>query len=145
MTRLEYRRSLGLPEGSQFTTKGMPIAKPKGKSKFGAKKTVVDGFTFDSKAEAKRYGELKALERGKQISYLIIHPKFPVVINGVEVFVWKADFQYLDRTPTMLRGELATTVVEDVKSEGTRREREWKLKKRVVEAACGITITEVIR
>ena len=62
MTRQEYRHSLGLPSSS-FDLKGMPIEKPKGKSKFGAKKTVVDGITFDSKAEAKRYGELKQLER----------------------------------------------------------------------------------
>ena len=33
-------------------------------SKFGAKKTIVDGITFDSKWESERYGQLKAMERG---------------------------------------------------------------------------------
>ena len=31
-------------------------------SKYHARKTVVDGITFDSKREAKRYGELKLLD-----------------------------------------------------------------------------------
>ncbi len=146
MTRLEYRRSLGLPEGSKFTTKGMPI-KPKGKSKFGAKKTVVDGIAFDSKIEAARYGELKQLERGRRIVDLQVHPVFRVVINGVDVFEWIADFSYRDVAGWYPDGtpDCTFSVVEDVKSEGTRREREWKLKKKVVEAACGITITEVVR
>lgn len=38
-----------------------------GGSKFHAKKTTVDGFTFDSKREAARYGELKLLERAGKI------------------------------------------------------------------------------
>lgn len=37
------------------------------RSKFNAKKTTVDGFTFDSKREAARYGELKLLERAGKI------------------------------------------------------------------------------
>ena len=41
-----------------------------GKSKFNARKTVVDGITFDSKREAKRYQELKLMERAGVIKDL---------------------------------------------------------------------------
>lgn len=44
-------------------------AKPK-KSKYGAVPTVVDGVRFDSKREAKRYAELKLLQRAGEISAL---------------------------------------------------------------------------
>ena len=61
ITREEYRALAGTP---------------KRKGKYGAIKTVVDGITFDSRAEAKRYGELKSLERGGDIIMLGCHPKF---------------------------------------------------------------------
>ena len=38
-----------------------------GGSKYHATKTVIDGITFDSKKEAKRYAELKLLERAGKI------------------------------------------------------------------------------
>lgn len=37
-------------------------------NKFGARKTIVDGITFDSAREAKRWQELKLLERAGKIS-----------------------------------------------------------------------------
>ena len=47
--------------------------------KYGNHKTTVDNITFDSKREAKRYGELKLLERGKVISDLQLQVKFELV------------------------------------------------------------------
>lgn len=44
--------------------------------KFNAKKTTVDGITFDSKLEARRYTELKLLERAGTITDLQLQPKF---------------------------------------------------------------------
>lgn len=38
--------------------------------KYRNTKTVVDGITFDSKAEARRWGELRLLERAGQINGL---------------------------------------------------------------------------
>jgi len=46
------------------------------KNKYNATKTKVDDITFDSKAEAKRYDELKLLKRCGEISYFIRQPKF---------------------------------------------------------------------
>ena len=39
-------------------------------SKYGNKKTVVDGIAFDSQKEANRYCELKLLWRGHEIDNL---------------------------------------------------------------------------
>ncbi len=48
-------------------------------SKYRNVKTVVDGITFDSKLEAKRYGELNLLERAGEIKELQLQQKFPLM------------------------------------------------------------------
>ena len=92
--------------------------------KYNAKKTVVDGITFDSRKEAARYKELKALELVGKIDRLELQPRFEVqegyrykgkAIRKVE---YVADFKYLD----MERG---VWVVEDVKG---MRTNVYKLK-----------------
>ncbi|MEH6941510.1 DUF1064 domain-containing protein [Bacillus sp. JJ722] len=45
-------------------------------SKYGAKKTTVDGVIFDSKAEAKYYEQLKWMKANKQIKDFELQPKF---------------------------------------------------------------------
>lgn len=45
-------------------------------NKYGARKTVVDGITFDSKAEAKYYEHLKWLKQAKQIKDFSLQPRF---------------------------------------------------------------------
>ncbi|MEH7651990.1 DUF1064 domain-containing protein [Bacillus safensis] len=45
-------------------------------NKYGARKTVVDGITFDSKAEAKYYEHLKWLKQTKQIKDFSLQPRF---------------------------------------------------------------------
>lgn len=44
-------------------------------SKYKAKKTKVDGITFDSKKEAERYRQLKMLENAGHISDLELQKK----------------------------------------------------------------------
>lgn len=99
-------------------------------SKYRAVKQTVDGHCFDSKREAKRYGELKLLERAKEISGLTIQPKYKIAINGIPCFEYRADFLY---------HENGALVVEDAK--GFRTEV-YKIKKKCVEAAYGIRIRE---
>ena len=48
-------------------------------SKYGNRKTVVDGITFDSQKEAQRYRELLLLERAGKISYLDRQTKFTLI------------------------------------------------------------------
>lgn len=49
------------------------------RSKYGARKTVVDGITFDSKKEANRYRELKLLERAGEICFLRLQVPFELI------------------------------------------------------------------
>lgn len=50
--------------------------KQQARPKYGNKKTVVDGITFDSQAEAIYYNQLKWLKQGKQIKDFKLQPKF---------------------------------------------------------------------
>lgn len=70
------------------------------KSKYRNKKTEVDGLTFDSKAEATRYLQLKMLERSGHINDLKLQVPFElapsVVIKGRKrpAMKYVADFVY---------------------------------------------------
>lgn len=101
------------------------------RSKYGAKKTEIDGFVFDSKREAARYSELKMLEQAGEIKNLTLQPKFPCFVNGKLVCTYIADFQYHD---------VVGRHVEDAKGFKTDV---YKLKKKLVEALYSITIEEV--
>ena len=65
-------------------------------SKYHAVKTTIDGYVFDSKAEAKYYGDLKLMQDAKLISGLQIHPKYPIVYQKEKVCVVILDFEYTD-------------------------------------------------
>lgn len=107
-----------------------------------ARKTVVDGITFDSKHEAKRYGELKLLKAAGEICDLELQPQFklgtdedPVLMRSARYHkgrrvTYTADFQYWD-----LRRNLVIT--EDAKGLDTDASRlrraftEWQYKIRI--------------
>ena len=88
-------------------------------SKYRAVKTAIDGITFDSKAEARRYSELKFLQRAKKIKDLSLQPKFELQAGfyhrgkKIQAINYIADFQYIDC-------ESGTIVVEDVKGMRTK-------------------------
>ena len=105
-------------------------------TKYGNKKTEVDGITFDSKAEARRYGQLKLLERTGAIQCLTLQPVF-VLIPSVTIqsrkrpaIKYKADFQYI---------EDGRPVVEDVKG---MRTPVYNLKRHLMKHVHGIEIRE---
>jgi len=79
-------------------------------SKFRAKPTHCDGHRFASKAEARRYSELKALERAGIISYLELQPRFPLIVGGNVVCTYVGDFRYMEN---------GKSVTEDVKGHKT--------------------------
>lgn len=106
---------------------------PRRPHKYRASPTVVDGIGFASKAEAARYSTLKMLERANEIEDLELQPKFTVEVNGVHICDYFADFRYTDCREGL-------QVTEDVKGVKTPV---YKLKKRLVEAVHGVTITEV--
>lgn len=102
-------------------------------SKFGAKKTMVDSITFDSKWESERYGQLKAMERGGIVTDLGLQVKYDIVINDIKICKYIADFVYKEESPD---GKIKE-IVEDAKGFETP---EFKLKKKLMKAVHGIDI-----
>ena len=103
------------------------------RSKYGAVKTVRDGITFDSKLEADRLRMLKALEQLGRIYNLERQVKFPLMVNGVKIGDYVADFRYIENPSWDPR----FSVIEDAKGILTPVCR-WKLKHM---AAQGNTVT----
>ena len=99
---------------------------------------VVDNIKFASKAEARRYRELKLLERANKISGLQLQIPFELMAHSKDdsraptVGRYIADFVYRDAD--------RKSVVEDVKGFRTPL---YKWKKKHFEAQYGIKITEV--
>lgn len=110
------------------------IAKDK-PSKYRSVKTQVDGISFDSKKEAKRYSELRLLERAGEISNLELQPRYEIVVNGIYIGRYRADFRFINSRD-------GKTTIEDVKSKATKTEA-YKLRKKIVEAIYGISVNEV--
>lgn len=100
-------------------------------SKYSAQKTVVDGIVFASKKEAKRYGELRLMQRAGLIRNLELQPKFPIIIKGTKCFTYIADFAYFDDH---------NRVIEDVKGMKTAM---YRLKRKCVIAMYGVKILEI--
>ena len=100
------------------------------RSKYNAVKTTVDGIKFDSKAEARRYSELKLLLKAKTIADLELQPRYDFVVNGVKIGFYKADFRY------KMGNRL---IIEDVKGVKTPV---YNLKKKLMKAIHGIDILE---
>jgi hypothetical protein len=97
------------PEGLELLT-----GKRQGKNKYNAVKVDFDGMRFDSKAEMRRYGELRYMELAGQISNLEVQPVFKLHA-GVK---YRADFRYQEN---------GKTVCEDVKGVETPAFRiKWK-------------------
>mgnify|MGYP000868497194 CR=1 FL=1 len=124
------------------------------RSKYGNRKTVVDGITFDSKKEANRFRELQLLERAgkitalqRQVKYVLIptqreftneiykkgahqgHFKPGKVLEKECSYI--ADFAYIQD---------GAYVVEDTK--GVRTEA-YKIKRKLMLERYGIQIKEV--
>jgi hypothetical protein len=114
------------------------------RNKYSAIKTVVDGIKFDSKREAKRYAELKLLERAGEIADLELQPCwFFTMQGGRDVLIrskgypngrratYSADFRYRDSD--------GQTIIEDVKTTATDTEAS-RLRRAMVEAQYGVRV-----
>jgi hypothetical protein len=105
------------------------------KSKYGNKKTEVDGIVFDSIKESGRYIQLRYLKNAGKIKDLMLQVPFELSVNGEKVAYYVADFQYYDV-------ETGQTIVEDVKSSHTRKLPVYRLKKKLMKSIYNITIVE---
>lgn len=120
--------------------------------KYHNKKTVVDGIEFDSKREARRYQELRLLERAGQITDLELQKEFLLIPAQYQFYArygkkgqrlkdgkrciekavtYRADFVYMEN------GE---KVVEDTKG---MRTKEYIIKRKLMLYFHGIKIKEV--
>lgn len=110
------------------------ILKPKKRAKYGAKRMYVDGVWFDSIAEAKFYGGLRDRQKAGEVGAILRQPEFPLVVNGIVIAKYRADFQFFDR----IAGHDRTV---DVKGFDTPLSR---LKRKHVKAQYGIDV-EVVK
>lgn len=108
----------------------------KKKSKHRNVPTELDGVMYDSGKEANRAAELRIFVIGKQIADLRTQVPFELIVNGQHVCTYVADFTYVDLTT----GDM---VVEDVKSEHTKKLQVYRIKKKLMKACLGIEIVEV--
>lgn len=109
--------------------------------KFKAKPRRVDGIYFASELEVKRYGELKLLERAKQIETLRVHPVFHLVVNGRHICDYVADFSFTK----IVEGYDTTeryALVEDTKGVMTA---DCRLKLKLMKAIHGIDVQLIKR
>lgn len=109
--------------------------KPKRKHKYNAQPVEIDGIWFASKAEAKRWTELRLSERAGTITDLIRQPRLKIVINGISVCAVVPDFKYVHG---------GREIYEDVKSPATRT-AVFRIKKILAQAVLGVQIVEVLR
>lgn len=107
-----------------------------GRSKYHAKKTCVDGITFDSRREADRYLVLKSMEENgaiedlrRQVRYELV-PAFDVDGKHYRPVYYVADFVY---------AENGKEVVEDVKG---MRTDVYRLKSKLFARRYGKVIKE---
>lgn len=118
------------------------FAKPVRKSKYGNKKTRVEingeWVTFDSKKEAQRYWELALLEKDGEITELKRQVPYPIVVKGILIGKYVADFTYCEYTRDITPKHVVQ-VIEDVKGFRTAI---YILKKKLVEAIYNIPIRE---
>lgn len=107
------------------------IEQPK---KYRNVRTLVDGIAFDSKREAKCWGELKLREHAGEISHLQRGPTFPLMVNNVVIQRYKADFWYREK---------GCVIVADAKSAYTAKMQAWRRTKLLMLTCYGIDVQEL--
>lgn len=108
--------------------------------KYGNVPTEVCGIKFDSRKEAGRFQELSLELRAGKITNLRLQPEFTLqegyttpAGERIRAIRYRADFSYWRD---------GTLVIEDVKSDATRRDKTYRLKIRLM-AERGFTVTEI--
>jgi hypothetical protein len=95
-------------------------------SKYRAIKTVTsDGMLCDSKAEARRWEELRLLFLAGLIKWLLPHPSFPLVVNGMRTGRMTFDALYVDG---------GVLICEDTKSPITAKTTSYRQRLRTFQA-----------
>jgi hypothetical protein len=115
------------------------MQKPK-RSKYNARKTMVDGIVFDSKREAGAWVKLAALARRGVIRNLRRQVTYTLQVNGVPVCRYIADFVFNEKHNDCDCVDEWREVVADSKG---MRTRDYVLKAKLMKACHGIEIREL--
>ena len=110
---------------------GKPATNTAKRNKYGNVKTETDDGTFDSRHEAKVYEELKLRARAGEIT--VIGRQVTFYLPGGVRYI--ADFVILTAD--------GKTEVLDAKSEATKKDKVYRIKKRLMMDTFGIEIKEV--
>ena len=138
MTRFIPGNFGAVPKGAKVAR----VARTAKPSKYRNKPVVADGIKFDSGREHKRYQQLALMERAgvirnlrRQVSYELV-PAQRWADGKAELAVhYVADFVY---------EQGLAVVVEDVKSEPTRKLAAYVLKRKLMLHVHGITLKETL-
>ena len=123
------------PQQPPKSARGATIGQPK-VSKHRNRKTLLDGLTFDSAKEAKRWQELSLWQQVGAIRDLRRQVDFDLwACNGERIARYRADFVYFSL-------EMGREVIEDTKSPHSRTLRDYRLKFKLMRAQ-GTPIEEV--
>lgn len=114
------------------------------KTKYQNRKVEADGITFDSIKEARRYSELRLLEKAGVISDLQLQSKFVLIpTQRIDDKVverecsYKADFVYLEN------GELVVEDVKGYRDPASAAYAKFVIKRKLMLYVHGIRIKEV--
>ena len=135
----EYEKRTGLGEHGKTNQKPASVnqkpasadQKPKKRSKYGNKRTEYAGKAFDSAHEAEVYKQLELRVRAGDLRGVICQQAFQLP-GGVKYI---ADFVALKND--------GTYDVLDAKSDATRKDKAYRIKKRQMKEVLGIEILEV--
>lgn len=105
----------------------------KKKPKYRNESIVIDESYFPSKKQAHRFGDLRLLEKCGHIKDLRKEVDFSIDINGFHICKYRADAVYVDDSKL---------VVEDTKSDITRKLSVYRIKKKLMRAILNIQILE---
>lgn len=104
-----------------------------------------NGIRFDSKAEHDRYLELLLLEKAGLISDLVCHPSYEILPKQ-ETPKGFGNFRPVDYTPDFkYRDKDGIEHVEEVKSEYTRKEKDYVIRRKLIYYTLGIYVEELVR
>jgi hypothetical protein len=103
--------------------------------KYRNKPTVVEGIRFPSQREARRFLDLRLLERNGEVRNIRRQVEYRLEVGGLLICKYRADFVYDE----LRKGEWTIDIVEDVKG---YRTPEYRLKRKMMKVILGIEIRE---
>ncbi len=142
----EYFRPQGIKGARIRAMEPIPTKNELGMAggKIPHQKIRVGDLEFDSMAEHDRYIELLVMQKAGLIQDLECHPSYEILPKQ-ETPEGKRNFLPVKYTPDFRYVKDGKTVVEEVKSEYTRLEKDYVIRRKLILYTLGIYVEEVIR